>query len=702
MSNHGLAFPGPRPGVARAQVEGNEVLLENELLAIRWDLTDGPRLIEAVDKRTEKIWSLGHSECFQIVCHESPSPIPRVFMGSEMQRLEPVVVEDSPVGGATSRRSQTFPGKQIMVHLATRDRRLTVRWRLSLRDDANYVRQSVTLDSGTEWMELSEVILLDVPAQEAQRQGSVDGSPAVAGCWFMALEHPMSQTQVESDAKSGQRVRCSYRFAPPLAPGERQRYSTVLGLVPEGQLRRGFLYYLERERAHPYRTFLHHSTGEDLGAIYTDLQKNPGELEKFYPEQEKWWRQCIEDFGRELVAKRGVVIDCFAHDHLWDNTDTPWQFDPARYPEGLHPARPDAERYGANIGIWFSPDGVTGGRERVAVGLDQKLEGFRVSDSNEVQSLALLLSGRRYFARFRAAVVNMLRQYGVGYFKFDGIADGYAHEYKPPGAGQWFSDYEALLEIYEELRRLKPDVFINSSTGGWPSPFLLLWADCIWHQGADVGLFGPQFEGWSKGTPRQRWLTYRDSATYHNGWLRGPLYPLNSYMLHGLEFNLTSRGPEYGRERVRGMEPKDIVDEIRSFFGTGTNLQEMHLTASLMTPESWDILAEAANWSRSNADVLVDTHWVGGDPAQDQVYGWASWTPRKGILTLRNPDDAPQTLALDIAQVFELPEGAPQSFQLKSPWHDQADMALIDVGAGQPHEFRLEPFEVQVFDATPT
>ena len=46
-----------------------------------------------------------------------------------------------------------------------------------------------------------------------------------------------------------------------------------------------------------------------------------------------------------------------------------------------------------------------------------------MSDSNEVQSLALLLSGRRYFARFRAAVVNMLRQYGVGYFKFDGIAD---------------------------------------------------------------------------------------------------------------------------------------------------------------------------------------------------------------------------------------------------------------------------------------
>lgn len=209
----------------------------------------------------------------------------------------------------------------------------------------------------------------------------------------------------------------------------------------------------------------------------------------------------------------------------------------------------------------------------------------------------------------------------MGYFKFDGIADGYADDYKPSGAGQWASDYEALLELYTELRTLKPDVFINSSTGGWPSPFLLRWADCIWHQGADVGLYGPDFKGWSKGPPRQRWLTYRDSATYHNGLERGPLYPLNSYMFHGLEYNLCSRGPENGRERVRGLETKDFIDEIRSYFGTGTNLQELHLTASLITPETWDVLAEAANWARANANVLVDTHWVGGDPAKHEIYG---------------------------------------------------------------------------------
>ena len=63
-------------------------------------------------------------------------------------------------------------------------------------------------------------------------------------------------------------------------------------------------------------------------------------------------------------------------------------------------------------------------------------------------------------------------------------------------------------------------------------------------------------------------------------------------------------------------------------------------------PRTWDVLAEAAKWSRSNSDVLVDTHWVGGDPGLGQVYGWASWSKRKAILALRNPSDQPAEITL--------------------------------------------------------
>ena len=112
-------------------------------------------------------------------------------------------------------------------------------------------------------------------------------------------------------------------------------------------------------------------------------------------------------------------------------------------------------------------------------------------------------------------------------------------------------------------------------------------------------------------------------------------------------------------------------------------------------------LAEAAKWSRANADVLADTHWLGGDPAKAEVYGWASWSKRKGILALRNPSDQAASIVLDIGAAFELPAGAAPTYLLRSPWQQDAVAAPIRLAAGQRHTFELKAFQVLTFDATP-
>jgi hypothetical protein len=113
-------------------------------------------------------------------------------------------------------------------------------------------------------------------------------------------------------------------------------------------------------------------------------------------------------------------------------------------------------------------------------------------------------------------------------------------------------------------------------------------------------------------------------------------------------------------------------------------------------------MAESAKWSRANADVLADTHWVGGDPALGQVYGWASWSKRKAVLALRNPSDRLAMVEVDAAKVFELPAGAPRQYTLKSPWKEDAAKSAVTVKAGVPQRFKLQPFEVLVWDATPS
>jgi hypothetical protein len=143
----------------------------------------------------------------------------------------------------------------------------------------------------------------------------------------------------------------------------------------------------------------------------------------------------------------------------------------------------------------------------------------------------------------------------------------------------------------------------------------------------------------------------------------------------------------------------DFTSEVRDYFGTGTQLQEMYITPSLLSPKNWDVLAQAAKWSRENASTLVDTHWVGGDPTSLEVYGWAAWSPAKGILTLRNPSDKPQSIDIDVQKVFELPSGAPTRYRMRSPF--DRDIAAVDLRAGQPHTFELKPFEVLTLESDP-
>jgi hypothetical protein len=226
------------------------------------------------------------------------------------------------------------------------------------------------------------------------------------------------------------------------------------------------------------------------------------------------------------------------------------------------------------------------------------------------------------------------------------------------------------------------------TTGTWPSPFWLLWGDSVWRNGDDMGFFGA-------GSKRQQWITYRDLYTYRGVVRRAPLYPVSSLMNQGIC---------HARLGTANLPPdlKDMADEIDSFFGAGTQLQELYMTPQMLTAPMWDLLARGAAWSRKNADVLADVHWIGGDPGAGKIYGYAAWSPRLGILTLRNPGTAPASFPLDIGRAFELPPSAPREYRLTRLWKSKERLPAITVRADKEEAISLAPFEVAVFEAVPT
>ena len=682
-------YPGSPVGTAKAVVSPQGSIMQNEAISIEWAFNDGRLRPVAINcKVTSKSLSMKEWDCFSVTLGQTPDPRVRTLRASEMKLVGQPELKRLRANRVASRSGDRFDGWELSARLVSSDPDLHVRWSAVLRDGANYIRQEVAFSTQHDVVEVVDVVLLEFRVGGVKVAGLVEGSPIVSESMFFGIEHPASRSEITN----GDVLRCSYHYNNSISPSDPLTLSSVVGVLPVGQQRRGFLHYVERERARPFTPHLHHNNGEDIGTAYYDLKGDPRlkatgrendeKAAEFRSSQEQRWRDLIEAVGSELVSKRGAVLDAFVHDYGWDEESLVWQFH-GGFPNGFRSLLENAKKYDTHLGIWFSPWG--GYPDRLPRVKAARLLGFETNQQKAYGGFegGLSLAGPRYYARYRAACINLLRHHGVKYFKFDGFA-GFNN---PPGAGEYRSDVEALWRLLSEMRLADPEIFINTSSGTWASPFWLLRADSIWRGGGDAGIAG------AKGSSRQQWITYRDFEVHNRVLVNGPLFPISSLMTHGIMIN--------GGGRVKSFEEDDIVDEIRSFFASGVNAQELYITPGLMTSRAWDVLAERSKWSRANADVLADTHWVGGDPAKGEVYGWAAWSQRKGILSLRNPSDQPATLSLDIGEAFELPKGSTRTYSLVSSWSNPDRLKPIILTAGAHHSFELKPFEVLTLDASP-
>jgi hypothetical protein len=633
-------------GVQRAQA----LVLSNAAIAAQWSVDSGRLHFLKVSEPNGAVLPVP-DDVFTIILGGG-EPI----RASEMRVVGTPKVQLISTSANAARLAERLPGHEVTVRLEDYAKRLQVDWRAELRDGARYVRQEITVRSSKD-IQVREIVLVDLAAGSATINGTVKGSPIVIDRWYASAEHPLAMNAV-----NGARARSSIMRELPLRANTALTLSSVVGTTRAGQMRRDFLAYVERERAHPYRPFLHYNSWYDLG--YFSKFNEPEAL------------AVIAAFGDELQRQRGVDLDSFLFDDGWDDPKTLWGFH-SGFPDGFARVREAAARYGAAPGVWMSPWGGYGKpkQDRLTNG---KAKGF------ETNAGGFALSGPVYYKRFLDTCLTMIRRYGVNQFKFDGTGNA---DRAFPGS-QFGSDFEAAIALMETLRREKPDLYVNLTTGTYPSPFWLRWADSIWRGGEDHEFLGP-------GPKRQQWITYRDADTYANVVRRGPLIPINSLMLHGLIFARSAKD-------LASDPQNDFPSEVRSYFGTGTQLQEMYITPKLLSKANWDVLAESAKWSRRNAATLVDTHWIGGDPSLLQPYGWASWGARGGIITLRNPGDRVQAIAVDVQEAFELPPDAPRAWRSRNPFPVATGRMIPGrFIKEQPQRIDLKPFEVLTLEISP-
>jgi len=649
-----ISYPGDVPGAATfKKLSAKVIVLENNVIKMKF-VNDGKGItIEGFeDKKAHEQLKIDNTALFELTLADNS-----VISSKEFTLLNPPATSNIIPYPHAVTYAERLGGKKYEADFENEKLGLRVHWEADLRDGANYIRQVFTFtvkDSAN----ISKITLLKFPLSiGVKKEGTVDGSPIVHKNMFFAIEHPMSQVEQNKASLVAYMLQLT-----PLTLDNSLTFSTVWGSTPIDQMRRGFLYYIERERSNPYHQMLHYNSWYDISWADTKFNESQA-LDR------------IKMFRDSLINKRHVKLDAFLFDDGWDDNKTLWRFNEG-FPNGFTKLTEAAESCNSSIGVWLSPFGGYN-KDRI-----KRLEfGKKQNPPFETNANGFSLSGPVYYQRFLEVTENFIKDYNISMFKFDGVGPGN----DASGAGiAYHNDIEAFLKLCKDLKQIKPTLYLDLTTGTWASPYWLMYGDNIWRSGGDYGLG-------DEGSKRQRGITYRDAYTYKNVVKAGPLYPLNALMNGGIII------AEFGLPYKFAKDDKDISDDIWSFFGTGVNLQELYINPHYLNTVNWNCLAKASNWARENERIMPDVHWVGGDPIKSEVYGYAAWSPLRAILMLRNPSNETKSFQVNVANVFELPGNVKNDYR----FYDAKTGSKEILAQGQSFRITLQPFEVKVLNALP-
>ena len=575
--------------------------------------------------------------------------------------------------------SQRFDGQAVIAELVKGN--LKVEWRAVLRDKSHYLRTELKVQA------LNDQKMLGISAMHYNVDtlaagstprivGNTRGAALISNKLFAGLETPTGLNTVTPGTNGPTAcMEGHWRRHTTLHAGENWQVSAVVGLVAPGQARRSFLAYSERERAVPWRAMPVYISWYEL-----NIDRNNAKAPDY--EGTMTVEQCtdiIKHWNEKFYKPYGKAPVAFVWDDGWDEYGT-WKFNP-KFPNGF--AEPDAEarKMGAGMGAWLGPVGGYGesGTYRRNYWKDRG---------------GMQLSNKAYYNYFVNACTDMIKNYDFRFFKFDGIS-AQASAVGPDPGDRGLENAEGIISIERDVRLAKPDIFLNTTVGTWASPFWFKFTDAVWRQEADWEVTGV-------GDDRERWITYRDRLVYQNFVQNSPICPINTLMTHG--FILTRFG-----NVSKTMDYEGIRRELRCAFACGSGMVELYndykLMDSIQGGALWADLAACIDWQKRQADVLADSHWVGGNPwdgKQAHIYGWASWNGRKACLTLRNPDSKPQTISLTLREALELPDFVITSLTWKHAFDDQQGLQGLPVGepvdADRTLQITLPPFSVYILD----
>ena len=381
------------------------------------------------------------------------------------------------------------------------------------------------------------------------------------------------------------------------------------------------------------------------------------------------------EIEKGLSANGVPPLDAYVVDDGWvDYKSGFWSFN-KKFPNQLYDTTQLTSKIGSHFGLWLGPRGGYGRPDLFAKKMEKRGLGAYNAEAKDI-----CIADKTYIKNVTDFILKSTQEFDIDYWKFvGGEQDMYMI------TDMW----QSWIEVFQKIRTLRKKfgkgLWINMTCYVNPSPWWLQYVNSIWLQNSgDIG-FAENIQGQSKLDSE---ITYRDARYFNLLNTRAVQMPLKHIYNHE---------PIYGNHAKVQYTDEEFEKYIYFDVARGQALNELHLSYTMMNKSKWRTLAKAIEWQKNNFNVLQNAMFIGGNPEENNVYGYFSWNENgDGIIALRNPTDEKAPLTLTLNKLMGCPKDL-KDVKRYNVYNLSNKESYDSYSYGDKIDLTLQPFEVKIF-----
>lgn len=405
-------------------------------------------------------------------------------------------------------------------------------------------------------------------------------------------------------------------------------------------------------------------------------------------------KNAFSEVSKGLAFHDAPKLNAFVIDDGWNNYKGKfWNIDKKKFPNGLGDISKYCKSMGCEFGMWLGPRGGYDKPYSFAKSIQRSGNGFANKWGNEI-----CVASSKYLEKLENFIIDTQNEINISYWKFDGFCfkpcNDPTHDHAVGGENDMYyitDMYWKWITIFEHIREERKlsgkNLWINMTCYVNVSPWWLQWVNSIWLQNSgDIGFAENQEEQAQVDAE----ITYRDGRYYDCICKRANQIPFK---------NLYNHEPIYGHMAKVDYTDEEFEKYIFWCSVRGNALNELHISYDMMSDSKWDSLSRAMTFQKENYHILKNASFIGGNPEENNIYGFISWTEDgEGIIALRNPTDEKTSLTLNLNKLMGVPE------DLEGVCRQNIYCSLAEDGKTYSYadkiDLTLKAFEVMIFKLT--